>query len=859
MKKILFILLCLLLSGQTDLSARAKKNKNNGKANKEKVSSSKTDTPYSKIFKDKKYTTEKGLVTIHNVEGKIYIELPFELLKKRMLMGAMVESVSDPLESSVGTQPAPPEQVFFDKTDSLILICRSDDTYRGNGDKGIDDALAKSHIPAIEASFPIIAPSPDSTALLFEATSFFVKDDPKLNPLDPNAYNAIEGYVKRTGTFSSSNSMISGMAAFDDNFSVTGCLSYQVKSALLGIFAADEEAYLTAHVKRTFMLLPDEPMRPRIADSRIGTGAAPYVKYSDGQKGAELKYHSTRWRLEPTDPDAVSEGRLSPVKKPILFYIDNNFPEKWIPYIEQSVARWNKTFEEIGLENAIQTKMFPEDDPEFDPANIKFSCIRYVVSPARMILDNKWSDPRTGEIISANIYVRYGVQEAIQSDRFLQTSAADPSARHIELPEDEIGEALSSILLRNIGHCLGLTDNMAASFAFAADSLKSPSFTSRYGISSSVMDRLPYNFVASASDFEKGVKMMQSGPGLYDYYAIKWLYGSIPDAEEPEDEIPVLMKWIEEKREDPVYYYGKKQNSRAFYDPRAMSLDLGDNPVNSTRYGMQGLAAAIANADAWLDREDYDYEYRQALYDYIVNQIYEYVKQVFVNVGGIYINEKYEGDPNPAYVSVPREIQRGHLLWIMEQISDLSWLEENNLSHNTGLLGSAAEFCQKFFSKFIFVQIEAMWLSEMKAEDPYTQIDAARDVSDFIWRGAAAGQEPSDVMKFQQNMMVEYLIFWSNVMGSRPVSTEMSAIDKKMEGILNRQIARRNAVSDISGMMPLKEIRYESSPEREHQWYGLLLETKKLIETAVSAAKSDNTRNHYRYLVFKIDKALKTD
>ena len=240
-KVIIILLICLFTAaGMPDASARKKKNKQNAKTEEVKEISK-----YEKLFKDKKHIQAKGLFTMHLVEGKVYMEIPVGTFGQRMLMGSTVEKISDPLESSVGAQPTPPIQVIFEKSDSLIKICKVNEKIKiSDKEKGIRTAIAKSQTGAIIASFPIAAYTPDSSAVVFEATSFFISDDKSLNPLDPKAYNSLEGYVKRSGTFKRSKSQIAGVEAYPDNASVTSCLSYSVSLSLFGVFKMVEDLSL---------------------------------------------------------------------------------------------------------------------------------------------------------------------------------------------------------------------------------------------------------------------------------------------------------------------------------------------------------------------------------------------------------------------------------------------------------------------------------------------------------------------------------------------------------------------------------------------------------------------------------------
>ena len=123
--KILFLWLMpiLLIIGSTnEANARSKKKK--GKAKTEQQTDSvqkKKKSVYDKLFKDKKkHTVNKGTITVHQYEDKIYLELPIELMGRDFLVNSAITTASD--ISLAGTKAAQSRYLIIDKTDSLILF-----------------------------------------------------------------------------------------------------------------------------------------------------------------------------------------------------------------------------------------------------------------------------------------------------------------------------------------------------------------------------------------------------------------------------------------------------------------------------------------------------------------------------------------------------------------------------------------------------------------------------------------------------------------------------------------------------------------------------------------------------------------
>lgn len=168
----------------------------------------------------------------------------------------------------------------------------------------------------------------------------------------------------------------------------------------------------------------------------------------------------------------------------------------------------------------------------------------------------------------------HNMVQLVQNWRFLQTSPADPDVRKTVLDEKTTGECIRYVVSHEIGHCLSLMHNMAASAAIPTDSLRSPSFTQRVGTTYSIMDYARNNYVAQPGDKERGVRLTPPDLGLYDYFTIKWLYTPLLDVKTSRDELPILREWITEKSGDPIYRYGKQQIFSRF-DPSSVEEDLG--------------------------------------------------------------------------------------------------------------------------------------------------------------------------------------------------------------------------------------------------------------------------------------------
>ena len=668
----------------------------------------------------------KGLMNLYWIENKIYMEIPKVVLGKRLLMGGVVDKVSNPQESSVGFRPATSLQVRFCQSDSLVRLYRVANRPITGDDSRIGDALKKSFSDIVLEQFPIKAYSPDS-ALVIDVTSYVFKDDEYMNPIDPKAYNTMDGWVKRKATFKQDRSMISGIASYSDNVSISCNMSYSLSMSLFGLFPIADDIPFSAVVKRTFMLLPeDEDYLPRLADPRVGTLWSDKVSFSDEAQGSEVQYWVNRWNLTE--------------EKPIVFYVDTLLPESWQRCVYRSADIWNKSFQKIGFPNALVVKPYPKDGTVFDANNITKSCIRYIISPSNQITDNCWSDPLTGEIISANIYIPHNLASKIQLDYFLQTSSFNEKARTLLPDEGLVEEALTSLLLRHWGHCLGLSDNMAGSIAYPVDSLRSKEFVKQHGLSASVMDKLPMNYLLSDNSYSEGMPLVQSVLGVYDDWVIRYLYQPMKKTT-PQEELPGLQSLISERNHNPLLLFKGPQNRKAYYDPRGMERDLGNDAIRSATIACENIAKVIKNANQWLDKEDVDYELRAVLYGHIIKQVNEYMKHVLQQVGGIYLNDVKEGTPGKKHQVVSKAVQKESLKWALKQFRNLSWLDNKELTSQFPLDMPLSLLTGNKLSVSILNSVMNVYAANVVADSKYSVEEYFDDLYLGVWDAALTGRK----------------------------------------------------------------------------------------------------------------------
>ncbi len=756
MKKLFTIFLTFLLfasfnPAEAQFFKRKKKVQAQSEQKADSVRKAKVST-YEKMFiKDKNCETARGnFITLHKLKGKLYFEIPVKYLGREMLIASTISEASDNELGVVGFKPKDPMHVKFVQIDSTIYLSRVNiPPIYDESDKSLSRAMELASLDPMLGSYKIVCYNKDSSALVLDMTSMFVGNYEALSPMASNS-----GMITLTGTFNSSGAALDEIKAFDDNVTIKSYLSYSVNASFL-VYQLKKNYPFTMKVTRTVMLLPEKPMQPRLADARIGIFLTDKSRLAFDKDQIDRFSVINRWRIEPSDPEAYARGELVEPVKPIVFYLDDAMPELWKEPAREGILRWNKAFEKIGFKNAIQVLDFPKDDPDFDPDNLKYSCIRYVPSAVSNAMGPSWVDPRSGEIINASVIVFNDVVKLLNQWRFIQTAQVDPRVRDFKLPDDVMKESIAYILSHEVGHCLGFMHNMAASAAYPVDSLRSAAFTQKYGTTPSIMDYARFNYVAQPGD--KGVRLTPPDLGVYDEYLVKYAYCPVPDKDMFE-ELPVIRGWVDEKVGDPRYRYGKQQLV-VRYDPSAIEEDLGDDPVKAADYGIANLKYILAHFDEWLPVDkDPENSHRVMTYENIGRQFDRYVHAAMGNIGGIYLTEVNAGtNGGPRAVAVPRERQKEALHWCIKQIKECDWLADKKITDQFPLRVELPMIVRYYLARDLFDMYRHVMLSAhiARTNNPYTPEEYFDDLYKEIWESAIKGRPITDADRFLQRLFVE--------------------------------------------------------------------------------------------------------
>ena len=777
--------------------------------------------PYGKVV-TKEMKTDEGLFKVHSADDTYLFEVPDTLINREMLMVTRIAKTANGIGFGGGKTNT--QVLRWQRKGKKILLRVVSHNVVADTILPVHEAVVNSNFEPVLFSFPIKAFNKDTTAVVIDATSLFSTD---VKPLGfPQFYRSRYKISRMDKT----RSYIDRVSSYPENIEVR-----HVKTYFAGKPPSNGSVgSISVEMSNSMILLPKVPMKRRYFDERVGWFARGQVDYGLEDQRSKTVTYLDRWRLEVKDEDLdkFKAGELVEPKKQIVYYVDRATPEVWRQYIKQGIEDWQVAFEAAGFKNAIIAKDPPskEEDPDWSPEDVRYSVVRYLASPIPNANGPHVSDPRSGEILESDINWYHNVMSLLRNWFFIQTAAINPEAQTIEFKDEVMGRLIRFVSSHEVGHTLGLPHNMGSSAAYPVDSLRSASFTKKFGTAPSIMDYARFNYIAQPED--KGVALMPD-IGPYDKHAIEWGYRPILD-KTAKDEKETLNKWILDRADNPMYRFGHQQ-AGGVVDPSSQTEDLGDDAIKASAYGIKNLQRILPNIEKWTTKDGENYDEMATMYGQVLSQFNRYMGHVTANIGGVYEYYKTSNQEGAVYSHVAKSHQKNALKFINKELfSTPTWMIDNNIYSKTQFSG-AIEKIGNVQTRTLNNILDSGRMARMienqtmNGSNAYTLVSMFSDLRRGVWSELYNGKRIDTYKRNLQRAHINRLDYLLN--------------KAKNQRGANRGYFKQSAVnigqSDIKAMVR-----------------GELNRIKRDVRSAVSKAPNTTSRYHLQDAIARINMAL---